>query len=307
MKKTLLLIACTFIVIKAQAQTNAAGEYIPDAQTVLLMHMNEGNGTMVYDASATSAVGMFAGGVTFGPGRFGSATVYANQGYFEVQHTPVLDLQDLTIEMWIYPTMPSFTMGPVEYNMALVSKRNSNAYQPYTFSIYNGGALNHNAHYVSAGHRDDITPAGILRLNEWQHVAVTRQFTGTDAILKFYVNGALVTESLVPYSAVTQNTLPLWVGKDPYYATYVPQGTYQGSIDELRLSNTAREPYEFNLQLAPTNLSASSGSPFGDLTWYNGGGAVPFHKYLIYRGTDSTSMAVIDSAFGEYYSDQTVT
>ncbi len=306
MKKTLLLFVLAFIVMQAQAQTNAAGEYLTDAQTVLLMHMNEAGGTTVADEGPYAMTGNIIQGVTFVPGRFGRATQYINQGYFEVPTHPDLNLQDLTIDMWIYPTMPSFTITGSEFNMALVSKRNANAQQPYTFSIYNGGALNFNAHY-GVDWRDDITQTGILRLNTWQHVAVTRRFNGADATLKFYVNGVQVGESIVPHSSATPNDLPLWVGKDSYYASFVTQGTYKGRIDELRLSRNVREPYEFNLQLPPMNLSASSGSPYGDLTWTNGGGAVPFYKYLIYRGTDSTSMAVIDSSFGEYYSDQTVT
>jgi len=73
--------------------------------------------------------------------------------------------------------------------------------------------------------------------------------------------------------------------------------SYANAIfDEIRISNKARSPQEFNLQLPPTNLTAAlTSSTAATLTWQNGGGMSPLSVYRIYRGSSPTNVSRIDS------------
>jgi len=78
-------------------------------------------------------------------------------------------------------------------------------------------------------------------------------------------------------------------------------GILSGMVDEVRISKIARSPNEFNLQLPPKNLTASASSTTINLSWQNGGGAVPLMRYKIYRGADSTNVTLIDSTTATSY------
>ncbi len=281
------------------------GEYATDANTVLLMHMNESSGTTVSDSSGNLLNGTVQSGVSFGSGRFGNATVYANQGYFAVPHDAALNLTDITIDMWIEPAVAGFALTGADPGFGLVAKRTVNTAHPYIFMINNGGGLRFNGNYGGSYH-DAVTQPGIVQTTGWQHIAATRQINGTTVTVKQYRNGVKVSETTADLGTVTQNTQALWVGKDPYFATYTTQGTYQGKIDELRISNIARSPEEFNLQLPPKNVRVRGDGSAITLQWENGGGTVPLRTYFIYRGSDSTSVAFIDSTTSASYTDNTV-
>jgi hypothetical protein len=74
-------------------------------------------------------------------------------------------------------------------------------------------------------------------------------------------------------------------------------------IDEVRVSNKARSPEEFNLQLPPRNLSATGMVTTIALSWQNGGGTAPLMRYRIYRGYDSTNVKLIDSTLSASFSN----
>jgi hypothetical protein len=300
MNKMLLLlsISITFI-LSASAQETLLGEYKSDPSTVLLMHMNEASGPTVSDASGANRVGTIQSGVTFSSGRFGNAATFANQGYFSVAHDSALNLQDITIEMWLYPTNLSFPLTGADPAFGLVAKRSSNVPQPYTAAIGNPNSLWLNGHYGTGWNTGASDSAGLVN-NQWQHVAFSRSFSGSQVRYVFYVNGKEMGHSSYTLSAATTNTHPLWVGKDPYHSVFTDQGTYQGKIDELRISNTIRQPYEFNLQLPPINLTATPSGATVNLSWQNGGGATPLMRYRIYRGLDSINVILIDSTLTNF-------
>ena len=275
--------------------------YSPDANTVLLMHMDESSGSTISDASSNSFNGTIASGVTFDSGKFGNATVYANQGYFSIPHNAALNLQNITIEMWLYPTMSDFTATGADPGFGLVAKRSKNTTHPYVFAVKNGGNLELHAHYGSW--YGTLTNTDVLKTNQWQHVAVTRSVSGSNVSFNFYLNGKNIMTTTAVLGSITMNTEPLWIGKDPYFSLYTNQGTYKGKIDELRISNIARSPQEFNLQLPPKNLAAASSSSAINLTWANGGGAVGLLKYKVYRGADSVNVSLIDSTANTNFSN----
>jgi hypothetical protein len=80
-------------------------------------------------------------------------------------------------------------------------------------------------------------------------------------------------------------------------------GRWQGTLDELRISATARLPQTFNLQLPPVGLTASLSGNAVVLDWQSGGGGVGLRAYRIYRGTDSTALTLRDSTLQDQYQD----
>jgi hypothetical protein len=72
-------------------------------------------------------------------------------------------------------------------------------------------------------------------------------------------------------------------------------------IDEVRISSKACQPNEFNLQLPPAGLVATTVGTSIGLIWTNGGGGIGLLRYRIYRGTDSTNVALLDSTTATSY------
>lgn len=121
--------------VSALSLLNAQYEYNPDANTVLLLHMNETSGSTVSDASGNALNGTIVNTAAWQSGRFGNALNFSNQGYASIAHNDLLNLQDMTLEIWIYPTMPSLVMTGADAAMALISKRTYNSAEPYTLVI----------------------------------------------------------------------------------------------------------------------------------------------------------------------------
>ena len=105
-------------------------------------------------------------------------------------------------------------------------------------------------------------------------------------LLELYVNGGLDashgTSGVIGGSAEEEDIL-LAATRDGDFQT----DFFDGALDEVRILKIARSPREFELQLPPASVEASSGPGRVDLTWQNGGGAAPLREYRIYRGADS--------------------
>jgi hypothetical protein len=80
-----------------------------------------------------------------------------------------------------------------------------------------------------------------------------------------------------------------------------PGNYFNGVIDEVRISSKACQPNEFNLQLPPAGLVATTVGTSIGLIWTNGGGGIGLLRYRIYRGTDSTNVALLDSTTATSY------
>lgn len=151
---------------------------------------------------------------------------------------------DFTIEAWVYPTGSSG---------GLTSEGSSNDTGTATgMSFHWNGNLLPRFTYNGSGIGDITTYATssvALELNAWNHVAVVRD--GTDMFV--YVNGVQVGSS----SSVTATDL-LITSFFNYFGT-----AFSGSVDELRVWNTARTQYEINLN---KNSTVDSSDP--DLVRY---------------------------------------
>ncbi|MBM4162496.1 MAG: hypothetical protein FJ217_15515, partial [Ignavibacteria bacterium] len=262
------------------------GEYQADANTVLLLHMNETSDSTAYDASSYGNHGA-ANNTTTEQGRFGKARRFAAaSSNVHVRHSSSLDFGtgSYTLESWVKHFGPVGEGGHLLFKVTV----------PLGWDLYlrPDGHLQFDEQYDD-GRTTSVASSRPMADGRWHHCAAvstaTRQF--------LYVDGVLDSSTNVTNRGRFDHTADLVIGKS--------QGTspFNGLIDEVRISNRARSPEEFNLQLPPKNLSATASRTSVSLIWQNGGGAVPLMRYRIYRGADSTSLSLIDSTTQLLYSN----
>lgn len=116
--------------------------------------------------------------------------------------------------------------------------------------------------FRDSGTWQKVKITGNLAANTWYHIVGT--YNGTD--LKIYLNGALNNSAYIGTTPKT-GPLSLWLGSGPRYGSF---NDFDGSIDEVRISDTARgadwiktsynnqnEPENF-MEIGPENPSCLS-------------------------------------------------
>ncbi len=171
---------------------------------------------------------------------FDGATRYdTNAGY--VQPSAALNLTEtLTVEAWIKPQGfgPYFRNG-LSYGYSRVADKYA-----WTILLHDAGDFGYpeksmvvDLNYPDYSYTDLATPPNSIKLNEWQHVAMT--FDGATKTCKIYLNG--VAQTLQKYGSDIQAKLwdnaeqPLIIGNRYDYLR-----TFDGDIDEVRYWNVVR-------------------------------------------------------------------
>jgi len=216
-------------------QITLAQEYVPDANTVTLYHFNETSGSAVADTSGNGNNGA-AHGTTIVDGKFGKARSFNGGGdYVECGNNSILNgaWAGLTLEAWIRPA--STVVG----DQLIVGKWANNAPQDHFVLI-----LHDNKLQIAVGDGTNAEPglrdSAVLTSNNWYHVAGT----WTDIrIYKLFINGRQVASgSQVGNGINTSSSVSLKIGRQMVGV----DRPFNGLIDEVRISNKAREPWEFN-------------------------------------------------------------
>ncbi|MFH0989347.1 MAG: FG-GAP-like repeat-containing protein [bacterium] len=248
------------------------GEYNPDPNTVLLLHLNETSGSSVIDASGKVS-SITAIGTTIIDGRFGKTRSFNGTSDY-IQGTTNLfsfGVNDFTVEAWVKTSstirQAIFTTYGSEIGTYMVGGTNGGSFD-LDINNSQGSTINTSGRKINDG--------------KWHHVAAIR--TGTKALL--YVDGFLdFTETLTQNPNASTSFL-LGANGTAYF---------KGLIDEVRISNIARKPEEFNVLLPPTNLVIASAGGNVALSWKNGGGGIGVLRYKLYRGLDSLTVTAFDS------------
>jgi hypothetical protein len=210
-----------------------AQEYIPDANTVALYHFNETSGSTVSDASGNGNNGV-ATGTTIDAGKFGNARSFnGSTDYIKINGSSSLTIHgSMTIEAWIKPTGTS-NRPILEYGDGLTN--GVHVWQDPAFDrLYvNFVDVNNNNHMLTS-------PSGTIILNQWQHIAAV--YDSATGMAYVYRNGVSVASSAIgQVSLKTSYDVYIGIRKLAEYFYYT------GLIDEVRISNKAHEPWEFNL------------------------------------------------------------
>ncbi|MBM4162677.1 MAG: hypothetical protein FJ217_16475, partial [Ignavibacteria bacterium] len=258
----------------------ALKEYNADANTVLLLHMNETSGSTVADASSYGNHGT-ATGTTIVDGRFGKAHQVAKAAGIAISASPSINLGALnfTLEMWVRFLTRNVSLDPM-----LFHKWGPNETGP-GFKFFVGRQQPDDDLVFSArdtaGNRSGC--GALVRVSDgnWHHIAATRE----GGRVRIYVDGVFRRDGdASALGSVSNND---WL--------LLASNIDSGQVDEVRISNKARSPVEFNLQLPPKDLNATVSGTSVNLSWQNGGGMVPLMRYRIYRGRDSANVVLIDS------------
>ncbi len=255
-----------------------AGEYAVDGNTRLLLHMNE-TGSSLADVANAGRYATAYGGTWATTGRTGNARYYNGTDtakvYYGYNDKLTFGKDDFTAELWVQ------TWSTAQQRLLF---RYTYYTQLWNLDLINGipsFGLQGKAGYGEAS----VSATTNIATGQWHHVAAVREA----GIAKIYVDGVL--ENSVDVTALdstdTQSGV-FYVGGYNYSPT--------ASLDEVRVSNIARQPGEFNLQLPPTDLTATSEVGGATLSWANGGGVAPLMKYRIYqRLLGDTNWTLADS------------
>lgn len=128
-------------------------------------------------------------------------------------------LSDFTIDLWLFPT--AFTGGI----LGIWDGAN-----PFLLSTTSAGGVLFAMHPIDGGIKIVQTDDGVLLLNQWQHVAVTR----SQNAVRLFINGKIKKTEEYSAALATPNK-PLCIGKNP--DAFASGDHTTGNIDEVRILN----------------------------------------------------------------------
>jgi uncharacterized repeat protein (TIGR01451 family)/PGF-CTERM protein len=191
---------------------------------VLILHFDEGSGTIVKDESGHGNDGTIYG-ATWVDGKYGKALSFdGKDDYVNLGSAVNFGDGDLTIEAWIkivgdshkyYHTIISDDYGKtILYSLGV---RDSNGH-PYT--------------YFRDNKNDFVNPEGSVSLkdNKWHHIVAVRD--GTSAYL--YIDGSVVDSDENANLGAIDSGHSDWIGYKPDN-----NGAFNGIIDEVHIYNRA--------------------------------------------------------------------
>jgi uncharacterized repeat protein (TIGR02543 family) len=197
------------------------------------------------DDAVGENVGTLAGGVAFADGKVGQAFGFDGTGEVRIDDAPALNVQQFTIDAWVYPTLLDGEMETILYK----ETENSSVKQ-YALAIK--GATNVSCsgsiptgHFAFAILGPNGLPSefcgwtdggGAVPLNQWTHVALA--FDGTSA--KAYVNGSLTRNITNLSGSVNTSAGPLKIGsRSQIIVNSFPRERFNGRIDEVDVFDRA--------------------------------------------------------------------
>jgi len=227
--------------------------YTGDANTVLLLHLDEPDGPSVADASGLGNDGT-ATGTTVVPGQFAlarrfdnsptsSASDFISLGTSESLNPP----EAATFEFWLYLTSSTSTEDGWTNGNPILSREDATVGDAgYLFATYTAPGFPANRPYFSDGNTC-MSPQGVP-LGSWTHVAFTLQnnLNGTKTC-EIYINGNLTASIIMPDPIRTSSAVTYLGRRFGSGGGVLENQGFQGIIDEVRISDRVRSPDEFNL------------------------------------------------------------
>lgn len=212
--------------------------YTSDGNTVLLYHFDEGSGTTVYDSSSYSNNGGFGDATWTTDGKFGSALCFdgKNDLIAWIGDPPSLRLgTSFTLEAWVRVAPPDGK------NRGVVIAKDGGG-NGYGLSV-DVNADKVNMWVGSTGNAFYGTKP--ISYDEWHHIAGVRDGNN----VRLYVDGKqdAISSSPLPDISNIKGTDPsphLLIGSlFGCYNAPCWKALFQGCIDEIRISNTARTSF----------------------------------------------------------------
>jgi hypothetical protein len=246
--------------------------------------------------------------------KFGASSIaFDGSGdYISAGDSVELGSGDFTIDCWVYLAGYSSSYSG-NYRAALVAKHSSAASAFYlsidgTSSSYTGLRF-----LISGGLNSTVSAS--FNLNQWYHVAVTRESGG----IRFFVDGTQVGDTQTDATTIPNNSTIVRIGATGYtsFEYYL-----NGYLDELRITNTAEWTADFtpptrayNTYIVSGTITDDTGTPcartvrlydratgafIAETTSDAGTGAYDFSAVL---STDEVQRIVLDDSAGTLYND----
>ena len=214
------------------------GGYDPDSNTMLLLKLDEGLGSIVVDYSDQANHGQITG-AQWVPGRYGYGLYFdAINDSLVIPHHTTLNLQnqgegDFCIEAWVNVPF-SYFFQPRGVGGVIVEKLG--AY--FLEAIESGGTppwtkkTKFRAWVWNSGIKKELTTVWKYPLDEWLHVAFQRDQAG---YLSLIVNGVqdVISSFTCDPPDVNENDVLVGYGPDGF--------DLKGDLDEVRLSDCYRD------------------------------------------------------------------
>ncbi|MBD3181650.1 hypothetical protein GF312_05110 [Candidatus Poribacteria bacterium] len=226
-----------FIYAVSQSYAAQGFEYIPDAHTLALWHMDEGGGDELADESPNGFTGVVEGNPNWGEedwkfdGNPGSSFVF--DGNTLINIGPQEDLifpEEITVEAWVYPeSLDGWKLICTHWGGAVVGS--------WHFGVEAGTLKLH----INTDAGTGFAGSQQLALQEWQHVAGTYD----SETIRVYVNG--VETDAVNHGGDFDPGNPehdVIIGSKSSREL-----NWNGLIDEVRISSVARMPEELSPNL----------------------------------------------------------
>ncbi len=226
-------------------------EIVPDANTVLLFHLNRQaefweTNTHVFDFSGNGNNGTVHGSAVWLPGEMfnGAYQFDGEDNYIEVKNDPSLNPADaITISAWV-KLNDNNDLGAVikksnstQKNGYTIEGRGSDHHNKLRFGIYNGACPRDDDLGIPEGWCfTESTPE--LENGKWYHIIGT--YNGS--ALRLYLNGIRVSEVAVSGEIIASEN-NLTIGKDPSNPEK-EERFFRGIIEEVAVWNRSLTPEE---------------------------------------------------------------
>ncbi len=251
-----------------------AGQYDPDSATVLLLHMNEPGGNLAADSSGGGTFAFLTKAAVV-PGRFGLGRQFGAGGHGgRVPNSPRLNPSTaLTLEAWFKLLNPAGSS-------TFIAKPGPDGQSGYTLQLSgNGSILAFGVNTKLSATIFASVTAESLSNGRWHHVAGT--YDGN--VARIYLDGALLASGTLGVTLGTSSTDSVIIGEG-----------FDGVLDEVRISSTARQPGDFSFVQPPTALRAMVVGTGASIRWNPPPGRVEAAGYLVsYKQQYSTWSAPI--------------
>ena len=159
-----------------------------------------------------------------------------NNDYIEIPHNSVFNLVDgdFSFEAWIYSDLSNaetiLSKGPstLSSNDVYIFQVNPNSERKIAFQFGN----------IAGGGQWFYSNTG-MSPNQWNHVAVSVGFSGTNPVLHFYLNGVADGIYTVPFTPNNSDNNPLFIARQGLTCTSNCGNNFDGALDEVRIWDKA--------------------------------------------------------------------
>jgi hypothetical protein len=265
--------------------TSSTTPFVNDANTKLLLHMNGTNASTFFedDNGVRASIGLAAGNqaqISTAQSKFGGSSIVFDgaDDFVTVTGLPSYVSSNYTFECWarfdILPHAQTYAGG----NYMMMNYAGSGDYVLITRTGAGSQVIIQIAH---AGNYGSFTKSGVnYAINTWYHIAVVRN----SGVFKVFFNGTdlttFINDSGFTNSGRTQN---IFVGQLGKFGD--GRGSWDGYMDEIRISNTARYTGDYTPPTAPfvndanTQLLIHADGTNASKVFRDDNGVTPTHSY----------------------------